>query len=90
VLSSVRGHTVSYMTWYRVVRKRNRKEIGYKVSHLGIETFDHTLSGEYNQDNPMPDIIEQKLAVLEQLDANDGIEGVGKKIESGIWWIQIF
>jgi hypothetical protein len=81
---------VSYMTWYRVVRKRNRKEIGYKVSHLGIETFDHTLSGEYNQDNPMPDIIEQKLAVLEQLDANDGIEGVGKKIESGIWWIQIF
>jgi hypothetical protein len=60
------------------------------VSHLGIETFDHTLSGEYNQDNPMPDIIEQKLAVLEQLDANDGIEGVGKKIESGIWWIQIF
>lgn len=81
---------MSYTTWYRVARERNRKEIVYKVSHLGIETFDHTLSGEYNQDNPMPDIIEQKLAVLEQLDVNDGIEGVGKKIESGIWWIQIF
>lgn len=62
-----------------------------KVECLGTNWLDKTLEGSYDSFQALPDVFKDALVLLSMLVPSmcDTLDGVGKRLETNIYWVYL-